>query len=216
MLCRQCITFGEKHMKYMSPTDKQAIRDAFLQDFGEYLNRKRLGKNISMEDLADFLDVSQSTMSRYENGNSDMNISNIPLLSLYCGFSMKNCFSSLKVLELIDSFRDIVNIKRHRYQREYERKNTVNRKEKKLKAQIYEIDGTEVTEYISSREKEHLSYREQLARGDIELPVKPYTEEEFKEYLKQDENEELLVMLDGASQIIRYIGDAPRKETVKS
>ena len=127
-----------------------------------------------------------------------------------------NCYISLKVLELIDGFRDIVNIKRHRYQREYEGKNIVSRQEKKLKAQIYEIDGTEVTEYISRRKKEHLSYREQLARGDIELPVKPYTYEEFKEYLKRDENEELLAMLDGASQIIRYIGDAPRKETVKS
>ena len=206
----------KEHMKYMSPVEKQAIRSAFLKDFGEYLNRKRLGKNISMEDLADFLDVSQSTMSRYENGNSDMSISNIPLLSLYCGFSMKNCFSSLKMLELIDSFRDIVNIKKHRYQREYGRKNTVNRQEKKLKAQIYEIDGAEVTEYISRKEKDHLSYREQLARGDIELFVKPYTDEEFEEYLKRDENEELLAMLDGACHIIKYIGDAPRKETVKS
>ena len=202
-------------MENMTPEEKQLVRENFLIDFGRYISRKRLNKNISMEDLAEFIGVSQSTLSRYENGKSDMNISNIPLLSLYCDFALDKCFSSLDVHKVLDSFREIVNIKRTRYKREKD-KGQVDFPKKTLKAQIFDIDGKEVIEYTKPKAIEQMSIREQFSRAVVDLSVEPYTHEEFMEYLRVEEDGCLLDMMDGAWKILAYIGDMPRKEQIKA
>lgn len=199
----------------MTSFDKEELRKTFIIEFGDFLKKRRVKKNISMDEVADFLEISQPTVSRYEFGDTDMKLSNLPLLSLCYDFPLSNCFSSLDVLKEVESFKNIVEIKRDRYQREYKRRHMAKHG-KTLKAQIYDVDGVEVTEYIPRKETKQLSFREQLARADIDFNVEPFTNDEFADYLKQEYNEELLEMLDGASKMLDFIGETERKETVKS
>ena len=73
-------------MSSLSEDYKQNIRRQFLKELGEYIKKRRLKKSLSMADVAEFIEVSQSTLSRYENGESDMNVSLLPLLSASCVF----------------------------------------------------------------------------------------------------------------------------------
>jgi len=195
--------------------EKNNVRNSFLEELGAFIRAKRLRKNMSQDDVAFFLGVTGSAVNRYESGDVDMKVSNLPLLSICCDFSMRNCFSSMETVELVNNFRQIANIKRTRYQREYERKHSYEGK-RKLKAQIYEVDGKEVTEYILRKDKDELSLREKYARGDIELAAVPFDDEEFGKYIQDIEQEEIRNMLDGAGKVLDFIGNAEKKETIKA
>ncbi len=204
-------------MKEVSLDEKGQIRNEFLEQLGAFIRQKRTIKNISLKELAEFLNVSESTMSRYETGKSDMVVSNLPLMSLFCDFLMSEYFTDRKIQQLLSEFQSIVVIKRKQYQREEKRKQTI-RPEKQLVAHVYYADGVETIEYISERPSlERAGLREEYIRGGVDLQgVQPFTNEEFIEYLRKERNIQLIKLLDGVGMLLDYIGNAPKKETIKS
>lgn len=69
---------------------KNELKQGFLKSTGNVICRKRRHKNITQEELGKELGVSASTISRYEKGILDMPVSNLPLISNYCDFKMRD------------------------------------------------------------------------------------------------------------------------------
>lgn len=65
------------------------IRKAFLTSTGSLIARKRKHKNITQGELGKELDVSASTISKYEHGSMEIPLSSLPLISSYCSFPMR-------------------------------------------------------------------------------------------------------------------------------
>ena len=126
---------------------------------------------------------------------------------------MGDCFSRIETSEIISQFNDIVAIQRHRYQRKNQR-NACYGNRKILKAQVYEIDGVEYTEIVHRKEKRS-SLRDLYEQGDIEVAEKPFTQEEFADYLRQDDNKDRLELLNGASRFLVAIGTVSRRDAIR-
>ncbi len=84
----------------MDANDKQQIRSEFLIDIGKTVKKRRARKNISQAELAEYLEVERSTISRYETGVTDMPVSNLPLISAYCKFPISD-FLQTSDIELL-------------------------------------------------------------------------------------------------------------------
>lgn len=99
--------FGE----YMKEQD---IRKEFLKQTGIVISSKRKRKNITQQALGDVLDVSKATISRYESGQLDMPLSNLPIISDFCDFRLRDYliqWESLDIKSFIKkalSFKDLV------------------------------------------------------------------------------------------------------------
>lgn len=65
---------------------KDKIKQEFLVSIGSVIKKKRERKNMSQEELGEYLEVSKSTVSRMENGKLDMPATTLPLISSYCDF----------------------------------------------------------------------------------------------------------------------------------
>lgn len=63
-------------------------RAHFLKATGSVIAKKRKQKNISQKELGVRLNVSESTISRYEDGKVDMPVSVLPMVSNACDFPM--------------------------------------------------------------------------------------------------------------------------------
>ncbi len=72
----------------MEEFNKARMRRDYLVEVGKVIRENRNKKNISQEKLALYLEVDRSTISKYESGSTDMPVSNLPLISYYCNFSM--------------------------------------------------------------------------------------------------------------------------------
>ena len=72
----------------MDELDKARIRKEFLIEVGYTIRKNRIKNRISQEDLAAYLGVDRSSISKYENGKMDMPVSNLPLISQHCDFSI--------------------------------------------------------------------------------------------------------------------------------
>lgn len=60
----------------------------FLKATGSVISKKRKQKNITQKELGLHLNVSESTISRYEDGKVDMPVSVLPMVSSVCDFPM--------------------------------------------------------------------------------------------------------------------------------
>ena len=134
--------------------------------------------SIRQSELADALGVSGPTMSLYENAEADMKISNLPLISVYCSKEMRDFLpvSSKAFMKAVDGSIGLVAL---RYQRDAERHKNMNGKE--LKARIYVVDGREVIEPVSRKEKP-VSRRELYRKCMIKPDVTAFSDSEFYEY----------------------------------
>ena len=206
-------------MKMLNAEDENRLRENFLKQLGMTIRAKREKKNISQGVLAECLHVTDATISRYERGERDMNVSTLPLISTYCGFPMSEYFTVEMSKELLENFAGLVEITRKKYQREHRRRTCKGRVHKKLKGHVYEIDGQEEVVYVPEKilVPERMSERELLLRGDVVFEqVESFSGDEFANYLQTTELREVLPVLDAAGKIIRYIGDASKKETFKT
>lgn len=62
-------------------------RDQYKIATGNVIKKHRKKHNISQDQLAYFIGVNKSTISRYENGSMDIPASNLPLICKECSFS---------------------------------------------------------------------------------------------------------------------------------
>lgn len=79
---------------------------------GYFKNRKH--KNISQQELGEVLEVSKATISRYESSKQDMPLSNLPVISYYCDFKLRDYLTEGESSDIEDfikkslSYKDIV------------------------------------------------------------------------------------------------------------
>uniref|UniRef100_UPI004057C6EB helix-turn-helix domain-containing protein n=1 Tax=Acetatifactor sp. TaxID=1872090 RepID=UPI004057C6EB len=76
---------------------KEQIKKDFLVSIGSVIKKKREKKNISQQELGEYLNVSKSTISRYESGSFDMPATTLPLISSYCDFPLSDYVYDEKV-----------------------------------------------------------------------------------------------------------------------
>jgi len=200
--------------------------DNLISDFrvnlGTRLKGKREKVNLSQKDLADCLDINQSTLSKYESGDRDMSASMLPLFSTYCKFPMYELFPRDVSKYILDTFSTAVNITVERKKRQInlqKRKESFLMEQKQageeriLKAQVYEVNGKEVYEPVAQKLVSK-SLREQYKDAELHTEFEPYTEKEFCDFIKS-KGTVLVDSVINAGQFLMQIEDAPNKDTLK-
>lgn len=202
----------------LSITDEKKITSEFLKKVGNIIKRNRERKNISQEELAEYIHVNRTTISRFETGESDMKISYMPLISLYCEFPMSEYIDTSYSEKLINTFARLVAIKHSKYMRTKQK--TAIPTNKKLLYKVYEENGEEVIE--KTKKKEIIpSYKMQLiyciANVEAEEDIEPFSDEDFYNYLvSRPDFYELASILDGANKILEYESFYNTNETMKN
>lgn len=87
---------------------KKEIQKDFLLSLGSVIKKKREKKNITQQELSEFLEVSKSTVSRYESGKTDMPVTTLPLIGYYCGFALNDYFYDEKVVIATDNLFEML------------------------------------------------------------------------------------------------------------
>lgn len=74
-------------MKYKDE-EVRACRKQFLKATGKVISKNRKKKNITQEELGRLLDVSGTTVGRYEKGTIEIPVSSLPIVSKVCDFPL--------------------------------------------------------------------------------------------------------------------------------
>lgn len=199
-------------MKNLSKIEKEYIRGTYSEYIGNTIKHNRVKKNISQEELAEFIDMDRASVSRYESGLQDINASILPLISICCDFPMKEFINPAFDKELIAKFRKIVSVEAEKQHKLKVRSSIKPKKE--LMAKIYMVDGKRVVEEIPKRKTE--SYFKRILSGEVVLDAKPFTEEEFLKYMQLDRNHRLCAIIDAGSGFLDCLQGQKKKDTLKT
>ena len=211
-----------KTITKLSDEQRSSLISDFLTKLGERLGTKRRGKSLSQEELAYCLDVDRSTLSKYESGDRDMQVSMLPLFSTYCKFPLHELFPVNESREILDSFATAVSITVDRKKRqEYTHQKKAFRseslkmmgKEKVLKGQVFDVDGKEVFEPVLPK-RQQKSLRDRYKDAEMQTEYEPYSEIEFSNYVAENKGE-LIEPVIMAGRFLQQIEDLPNKETLK-
>lgn len=218
MECTSFMKFMDEENKeneIMKKEEKESVREEFRRDIGNTICKKRMQKNISQKELGDFLSMDRTSISRYENGEQEISASLLPLISIYCDFSMKEYFNETFDEKICEKFRNIVReMVTHEKRREKnEEKKQGNQSHKKLIEKVYEVDGKREVEKVPSQRTE--SYNKKMLRAEVRLSAQPFTEQEFQDYLK-NEGKYLCPIIDACSEFLDFMKDMKKKETLKN
>ena len=202
--------------------EKNIISD-FLRKLGNKVRQKREKKNISQKELADFLHIDRSVLSKYENGQTDMVVSKLPMISLYCDFPLKDYFDEELQQTISQTVKEMAQLVQTKYKIKDARK--AHRDAKKeaqmefLVGFVYEKDGVRYTkENIGSDvvQPKPMSDYEICMRGDYytNSNVVPFDEQDFMVYL---EGEPLLLeILQTGRKMIDCIGNDTKETRLKT
>lgn len=171
----------------LSEGQKNKLTSDFLKKLGSKLKEKRKKRNISQEEIADCLGIDQSTISKYESGERDMQISMLPLYSVYCKFPIHELFDKDESQEMIDALQEAVIYSKQRREKAIKRtqEREYDSKDKVLVARIYEKDGETITEPIPiALPKLDMDIKERYKYALEEAPVMAYSQEEVCEFIK--------------------------------
>lgn len=134
----------------MDEFDKARIRKEFLIEIGYTIRKNRIKNRISQEDLSVYLGVDRSSISKYENGKMDMPVSNLPLISHYCKFSMAEFVKTQDSKRLMSALEESIRYGYPKPCKDVVQFPTSQLKPKKRNAYTRE----EVTEYLMQEENE--------------------------------------------------------------
>lgn len=212
------------HKTITNLTDEQKYNliTSFLKNLGERLKAKRKNRSITQEDLADCLGIDHTTISKYETGDRDMQVSMLPLFSTYCNFPLYELFPRDESRAILDTFAKAVSITvdRKKRQEEMHEKKAIKAealrkrgREKILKGQLFEIDGQEVFEPVPPKRSKSL--RDRYKDAEMHTEYAPYSQTEFCNYVTK-QKEELVDSVVSAGQLLNQIEDLPKKETLKN
>lgn len=186
---------------------EQQIRTSFLEKIGVKIRTYREKRNISQDALGKCLNLHGSMISRIENGTTDTQISNLQLISLYCGFPLSNLFIEDECKEFLDAFSKAVKITARKYTRQKNRKPT----DRVLKGKIYEENGQEVIETaIIHKESEKEKYKQCIIDTSA-LPIDP-----VGFYNSFIDNRKVIDSVIAAGKLLNQIEDAPNKITIRN
>jgi len=187
-------------MDKLSEAMEGMVRENFLEFIGRVIKIKRKRKNMSQEELGEYLGVSESTISRYEAGKQDLSASTLPLVSYYCDFPLKVFFFQERGKQLADISKDLTKLSameplRQRRDDDYQ-----------VIGKIIKMGDEEMTIYMTppSERKELKIWQKEKYQGRLNTEdVQPFTAEELAEYLMLDGNEEKRRILEAAGSILK-------------
>lgn len=114
-------------------------RQLFLQATGKVISSKRKKHNITQKVLGNKIGVSATTIGRYEKGELDIPSSNLPLISKYCDFKLREYLKGWESADLESFIKESLTI------------------------DTIEPDHEIIQEYINSCTKEELSDLEEIS-----------------------------------------------------
>lgn len=114
-------------------------RQLFLQATGKVISSKRKKHNITQKELGNKIGVSATTVGRYEKGELDIPSSNLPLISKYCDFKLREYLKEWEATDLESFIKESLTI------------------------DTIEPDYEIIQEYINSCTKEELSDLEEIS-----------------------------------------------------
>lgn len=205
-------------MKIFTAEECDELKVRVAATVGSIIKYYREKKNISGEQLGNCLGVSGGMVSQYESGKADINLSKMALTSVYCGFPLSAYFEVSESRDLLNTFSRLVKIEGDKYKRHKHYKEQSGVPEKVLKARVYQVGDKEVIEKVPEKMvgTEGGFVRRDILYGEVVLEEKPFTEREFVYYLKDEENKDVCRVMAAIGEVLDYLGDAERKETVKS
>ena len=211
-----------KTITKLTNEQRDTLTSDFLKKLGERLESKRQRLSLTQTELADCLDIDRTTLSRYESGTRDMQVSMLPLFSTYCKFAMHELFPKDESQEILDTFADAVSItvERKKRQKELQQRKSYEMamteqtgREKVLKWRIYDMNGEEVYEPVPVKSTAK-SLRERYKDAEMQMEFEPYTEMEFCDFVKA--NDEMLVdSILYAGKFLKQLENLPHKETLR-
>ena len=83
-------------------------RKKYLAIFGEVIKKKRTCKSLEQRELGEAIGVSDTTISRYENGKVEIPASVLPLICEACDFKMRDFSSKIDEEIVIDNTEDLI------------------------------------------------------------------------------------------------------------
>lgn len=211
-----------KMITKLTDVQKDSLTSGFLAKLGKRLESKRLRLSLTQTELADCLDIDRTTLSRYESGTRDMQVSMLPLFSTYCKFPMHELFPRDESQEILDTFATAVSItverrKRQEGVRQKRADELVALKqkgqEKILKGQVFDVNGKEIFEPVPVKSTAK-SLRDKYKDAEMHTEYGPYSEVEFCNFVKE-KDEMLVESVMYAGQFLKQIEDLPHKDTLK-
>lgn len=211
-----------KTITKLTNEQKDTLISGFLTRLGKRLESKRLRLNLSQSELADCLDIDRTTISRYESGTRDMQVSMLPLFSTYCKFPMYELFPRDESQEILDTFATAVSITVERKKRQEELRQKKSDEieelkqkgqEKILKGQVFDINGMEVYEPVPPKLVSK-SLRERYKDAEMQAEYVPYSEAEFCDFVRA-KGDILVDAVMYAGQFLKQIEEQPHKETLR-
>ncbi len=79
-------------------------REQTLKSVGRTIKKGRTAKNISQTELAHYLGITKSSVSKYEHGEIEIPVSTLPLISEYCAFPIKDYVETKTIYDLADTY----------------------------------------------------------------------------------------------------------------
>jgi len=194
----------------LTPIETQLMVSDFLKTIGGRLRAKRTKKSLSQEEIAYCLDIDQSTLSKYENGDRDMSISLLPQFSTYCKFPMYELFPRDESQMILDSFAKAVKITvKHKKRQDTKSIDS----DRILKGQLYDVNGKEV--FVPAKTTvTKKSKREMYKDAELHSEYEPYSQEMFCNYIVSKKDISSSIIEAGA--FLSEIMNMPKKETLRT
>lgn len=201
----------QKNITKLTSEQKQELVSDFLENLGSRLAIKRNKINLSQSDLADCLGIDRSTLSKYESGSRDMQVSMLPLLSAYCKFPMYELFPKDESHEILDTFSKAVSITVDRKKRN--KKYSESPYYKQISNCDYQENISEMCEVNEPQAQYNVS-KEMYKDAEISDEYIPFSEEEFCTFV-QKQDRAVVDSVISAGQFLEKIEDIPNNDTLK-
>lgn len=205
-----------KTITKLNTDQKNMLVSDFMKALGKRMEIKRKRINLSQKELADCLEIDRTTLSRYENGSRDMPVSVLPLISTYCRFPLSELFPVEESRAILDMFAAAVTVKVERKCRqETDLMIESGASGKKLKGQIYEIEGKEVFEPVRHGKRRPKSLRSRYRDAEVPATAEPCTDEEFCAFVKSHSTETVDAVLK-AGEFLEQIKKSSSRVSLKN
>lgn len=172
--------------KNISESQKNSIQEEFCKYVGNVIRNRRIRKNISQEELGEFVGKSKTSINQYESAKKNMKLPTLGLICYYCDLPFYQLFPRTESDILLNTFDEIVHIAMEPPRAKKKSNGTIVGK-------IVDYDGHEVYEPVIQKDSLKLSggnsyhnifqERDDLKHKIISFDELPFTKETIKEFL---------------------------------
>lgn len=87
--------------------DLESVKKAYREQYGRIIRQKRKMKGINQKELAEKLNVTDATISRYEKGTLDIPASTLPIICDICDFDFSEYMEDFTLIHISESLDEI-------------------------------------------------------------------------------------------------------------